>query len=186
MPSGPHRPPVAQRFWLFRRTEGAGGAAGAAPGPGSTKAMNFGSLEHMVRGRVRMFLRNTVLVTIVGTIVLGAVVWAGVYYTAERDRLRIAAGPLDTRFVGVLSDQIASEHRDLHLELVATNSTQGAAQAMTKGQADLAILPSDLDDTLNWPVVAILRQNVIALVVPAAAAAAKPKPEETAAATKPA
>src|ERR1700733_4839594 len=182
---GPHRPPVAQRFWLFRRTEGAGGAAGAAPGPGSTKAMNFGSLEHMVRGRVRMFLRNTVLVTIVGTIVLGAAVWAGVYYTAERDRLRIAAGPLDTRFVGVLSDQIANEHRDLHLELVATNSTQGAAQAMTKGQADLAILPSDLDDTLNWPVVAILRQNVIALVVPAAAAA-KPKPEETAAATKPA
>ena len=49
---------------------------------------------------------------------------------------------------------------------------------MTKGQADLAILPSDLDDTLNWPVVAILRQNVIALVVPAAAPAATPKPEE--------
>ena len=68
MPSGPHRPPAAQRFWLFRRTEGAGGPAGAAPGPGSAKAMNFGSLEHMVRGRVRMFLRNTVLVTIVGTI----------------------------------------------------------------------------------------------------------------------
>jgi TRAP-type uncharacterized transport system substrate-binding protein len=188
MPSGPHRPPVAQRFWLFRRTEGAGGPSGAAPGPGSTKAMNFGSLEHMVRGRVRMFLRNTVLVTIVGTIVLGAAVWAGIYYTAERDRLRIAAGPLDVRFVGVLSDQIANEHRDLHLELVATSSTQGAAQAMTKGQADLAVLPSDLDDTLNWPVVAILRQNVIALVVPAAAPAAKPKPkpEETAAATKPA
>ncbi len=186
MPSGPHRPPVAQKFSLFRRTEGAGGPSGAAPGPGSTKAMNFGSLEHMVRGRVRMFLRNTVLVTIVGTIVLGAAVWAGIYYTAERDRLRIAAGPLDARFVGVLSDQIANEHRDLHLELVATSSTQGAAQAMTKGQADLAVLPSDLDDTLNWPVVAMLRQNVIALVVPAAAPAAKPKPEETAAATKPA
>ena len=185
MPPGPHRPPVAQRFWLFRRTEGAGGPAGAAHRPGST-AMNFGSLEHMVRGRVRMFLRNTVLVTIFGTIVLGAAVWASIYYTQEHDRLRIAAGPLDTRFVGVLSDQIANEHRDLHLELVATNSTQGAAQAMTKGQADLAILPSDLDDTLNWPVVAILRQNVIALVVPAAALAAKPKPEETAAAAKPA
>ncbi len=129
-----------------------------------------------------MFLRNTVLVTILGAIVLGAAVWGAIYYSQERDRLRIAAGPLDTRFVGVLSDQIASEHRDLHLELVATNSTQGAAQAMTKGQADLAILPSDLDDTLNWPVVAILRQNVIALVVPAAAPAATPKPEESAAA----
>ncbi len=186
MPPGPHRPPVAQRFWLFRRTEGAGGPAAAALYAGSTKAMNFGSLEHMVRGRVRMVLRNTVLVTILGTMVLGAAVWAAVYYTQEHDRLRVAAGPLDARFVGVLSDQIASEHRDLHLQLVAASSTQGAAQAMTKGQADLAILPSDLDDTLNWPVVAILRQNVIALVVPAAAPAAKPKPEETAAAAKPA
>jgi TRAP-type uncharacterized transport system substrate-binding protein len=171
---------------LFRRAEKAGGPAGAAPGSTSTRAMNFESLEHRVRGRVRMFLRNTVLVTILGTIILGAAIWGAIYYSQERDRLRIAAGPLDTRFVGVLSDQIASEHRDLHFELVATNSTQGAAQAMSKGQADLAILPSDLDDTLNWPVVAILRQNVIALVVPAAAPAATAKPEDSAAAKPPA
>ena len=38
---------------------------------------------------------------------------------------------------------------------------------MSKDQADLAILPSNLDDSLNWPVVAILRQNVMALIVPA-------------------
>ena len=41
---------------------------------------------------------------------------------------------------------------------------------MSKGQADLAILPSNLDDSLNWPVIAILRQNVMALIVPRAAA----------------
>ena len=115
MPPGPHRPPVAQRLWLFRRAEQASGPPGVAPGSTSTKAMNFELLEHMVRGRMRMFLRNTVLVTILGTIVLGAAVWGAIYYSQERDRLRIAAGPLDTRFVGVLSDQIASEHRDLHL-----------------------------------------------------------------------
>ncbi len=142
--------------------------------------MSIESLEHMVRSRVRMFLRHTWLVAILGTILLGAMVWAGFYYAKERDHLRVAASPLDARFVQVLSDQIAAEHRDLHLQLVPTDSTQGTAEAMSKGQADLAILPSDLDDSLNWPVVAILRQNVMALIVPAAAGAAtKAKPEET-------
>jgi TRAP-type uncharacterized transport system substrate-binding protein len=136
------------------------------------------SLEHRVRNRMRMFLRHTFLVAILGTLALGALVAAGVYYTQEREHLRIAAAPLDARFVDVLSDQIVDEHRNLHLQLVPTDSVQGVAQAMAKGEADLAILPSDLDDKLNWPVVAILRQNVVALVVPPPV---KAKPEETAA-----
>ena len=46
---------------------------------------------------------------------------------------------------------------------------------MTKGQADFAILPSTANDSVNWPVVAILRQNVMALIVPAPPAAKKGK-----------
>ncbi len=183
MPPGlPHRPPVAMRFWLFRRSEKSGGSASAAasPGRGSGRTMSIESLENMVRSRVRMFLRHTWLVAILGTILIGALVWAGFYYAAERDHLRVAAGPRDARFVQVLTDQIAAEHRDLHLQPIPTDSTQGTAEVMSKGQAELAILPSNLDDTLNWPVVAILRQNVMALIVPAPAPS-KPKPEASAA-----
>jgi TRAP-type uncharacterized transport system substrate-binding protein len=144
--------------------------------------MSIESLENMVRSRVRMFLRHTWLVAILGTILIGAMVWAGFYYAEERDHLRIAASPLDTRFIRVISDQVTAEQRDLHLELVPTDSTQGAAEAMSKGQADLAILPSNLDDSLNWPVVAILRQNVMALIVPTPSAASKAQPEAAAAA----
>jgi len=140
--------------------------------------MSIELLEHRVRNRVRMLLRHTLLVAILGTLALGGLVAAGIYYTEERERLLIAASPLDARFVGVLSDQIVNERRNLHLQLVPTDSVQGVAQAMAKGEADLAILPSDLDDTLNWPVVAILRQNVVALIVPPSV---KPKPEESAA-----
>ncbi|HEX3504128.1 MAG TPA: TAXI family TRAP transporter solute-binding subunit [Xanthobacteraceae bacterium] len=146
--------------------------------------MSIESLEHVVRNRVRLFLRNTWLVTIFGTILLGAAVAAAIYYTAERDHLRIAAGPLDTRFVSVLSNQIADQHRDVYLELVPTDSVRGAAEAMSKGEADIAILPSDLDDALNWPVVAILRQNVMALIVPPQPPASKAKTEESAAPAK--
>ena len=179
MPPGPRRLPLAEKLWLFQRAESARESAGDSPsGRALGRMMSMESLEHRVRNRVRMFLRHTWLVAIVGTLALGGPVAAGVYYTQEREHLRIAAGPLDARFVGVLSDQIVNEHRNLHLQLVPTDSVQGVAQAMAKGEADLAILPSDLDDTLNWPVVAILRQNVVALIVPPPV---KAKPEESAA-----
>ena len=42
---------------------------------------------------------------------------------------------------------------------------------MNNGNADLAILPSTIGNSPDWPVVAILRQNVMALIVPAPATA---------------
>src|SRR5262249_16746322 len=67
-------------------------------------------------------------------------------------------------------------------QIVPTTGPQATAEAMSKGDADLAILPSQLDNARDWPVVAILRQNVMALIVPTAGAT---KVEESAA-TKPA
>src|SRR5262245_64693867 len=144
--------------------------------------MSYESLEHVVRSRVRMFLRHTWLVTILGTLLLCAAVWAAIHFTMARDYMRIAAGPLDARFVHALSNQLATDHRNLHLQIVPTTSPQATAEAMTKGEADLAVLPSQLDNARDWPVVTILRQNVMALIVPAAGAT---KVEESAA-TKPA
>jgi TRAP-type uncharacterized transport system substrate-binding protein len=129
-----------------------------------------------------MFLRHTWLVTILGTLLLGAAVWAAIHFTVARDYMRIAAGPLDARFVHALSNQLATDHRNLHLQIVPTTSPQATAEAMSKGEADLAVLPSQLDNARDWPVVTILRQNVMALIVPGAGAT---KVEESAA-TKPA
>ncbi|HEY1473611.1 MAG TPA: TAXI family TRAP transporter solute-binding subunit [Pseudolabrys sp.] len=144
--------------------------------------MSYESLEHVARSRVWMFLRHTWLVTILGTLLLGAAVWAAIHFTMARDYMRIAAGPLDARFVHALSNQLATDHRNLHLQIVPTTSPQATAEAMSKGEADLAVLPSQLDNARDWPVVTILRQNVMALIVPAAGAT---KVEESAA-TKPA
>ena len=172
--------PMAMRFWLFRRASTANEDAFVASAGRAT--MSYESLEHMVRSRVRMFLRHTWLVTILGTLLLGAAVWAAIHFTMARDHLRIAAGPLDARFVHALSNQLAADHRYLHLQIVPTTSPQATAEAMSKGEADLAVLPSQLDNARDWPVVTILRQNVMALIVPAAGAT---KVEESAA-TKPA
>src|SRR5215472_8010157 len=172
--------PMAVRFWLFRRARTAN--EDVLRGRALGRTMSYESLEHVVRSRVRMFLRHTWFVTILGTLLLGAAVWAAIHFTMARDHMRIAAGPFDARFVHALSDQLATDHRNLHLQIVPTTSPQATAEAMSKGDADLAILPSQLDNARDWPVVTILRQNVMALIVPAAGAT---KVEESAA-TKPA
>ncbi len=151
------------------------GSATAAHGQSSGYAMSIESLEHMVRSRVRTFLRHTWLVTILGTIVLVAAVWAGFYFTTQADHMRIAAGPVDAKFVQALTNQIAKGHHDISLRIVPTQGSGETAQAISKGQADLAVLPSNLEDSVNWPVIAIVRQNVMALIVPPPVAAGKPK-----------
>src|SRR5690349_16366625 len=166
-------------FGCFRRARTANEVL---PGRALGRTMSYESLEHVVRSRVRMFLRHTWLVTILGALLLGAAVWAAIHFTMARDYMRIAAGPLDARFVHALSNQLATDHRNLHLQIVPTTSPQATAEAMSKGEADLAVLPSQLDNARDWPVVTILRQNVMALIVPAVGAT---KVEENAA-TKPA
>ena len=193
MPPGmPHRPPLAMRFWLFRRSgqDRGSGSTATASSRFSGRTMSYESLENMVRSRVQMFLRHTWLVSILGTIVLVGGLWGGFYLTTEADHMRIAAGPRDGHFVQTLVGQIAVSHQDLSLQVVPTAGPKESAAAITRGDADLAILPSNLDDGVNWPVVAILRQNVMALVVPAAppapakGEAPAPKPAKSAKSAK--
>jgi TRAP-type uncharacterized transport system substrate-binding protein len=183
MPPGLPHQPLAMRLWLFRRSAGESGAAGRSLG----KAMSIGSLEHMMRNRVRMFLRHTWFVTILGTIVLAGIVWAAFSYSTRETVLRIAAGPDSTKIVQVLANTLAKSHDRLQLRLVATASANASAQALSNGSADLAIVPTTVGKSPDWPVVAILRQNVMALIVPAPApapAAAAPAPTKKGASRK--
>ncbi len=173
MPPGlPRRPPLAMRLWLSRRFGHSGNAdsASATHAHSLGKAMSIESLEHMVRSRVRMFLRHTMLIALLGMIVLGGIIWAAVFFTTKPDIMKIAVGPegsVDAKFVQVLSDQLKKDNSKIHFQVVPTSGAKGSAQAMTDHQADLAILPSSVGDSLNWPVIAILRQNVMVFIVPA-------------------
>jgi TRAP transporter TAXI family solute receptor len=115
-----------------------------------------------------MLLRRTWVVAVIGALVLGGVVSAAFYYSTESDHMRIAAGPNDIEFAKALSDQIKRANKDFMLKPVAMQDTQATIAAISNGQADLAILPGPADSSMKWPVVAILRQNVMALIVPAA------------------
>jgi TRAP-type uncharacterized transport system substrate-binding protein len=184
MPPGLPHQPLAMRLWLSRRsgrTDGTGSA-----GHSSGRSMSIGSLEHMMRNRFRMFLRHTWLVTILGTIVLAGVVWAAFYYSTKNTVMRIAAGPDGAKIVQVLANTLAKSHDRLQLQVVATDSASAGEEALRNGSADLAIVPSTIVKSPDWPVVAILRQNVMALIVPALAPAPTPAPAAAAAAPAPA
>jgi TRAP-type uncharacterized transport system substrate-binding protein len=179
MPPGLPHQPLAMRLWLSRRSGRAVGTDSA--GRASGRSMSIGSLEHMMRNRFRTFLRHTWLVTILGTIALGGLVWAAFYYSTKNTMMRIATGPGSAKIVQVLANTLARSHDRLQLQVVTTDSANASAQALNSGSADLAIVPTTVGKSPDWPVVAILRQNVIALIVPAPAAAPTPAPAAAAA-----
>ena len=186
MPAGlPHRPPLAMKLWLARmfgrssKSDASADASGHAAG----KVMSIESLEHMVQSRMRAFLRHTWLVTLLGTLVLVAVVSLAAYYFTRDTAIRVAAGPdggINTKLVELIEQKVAKTNDRMELQLVKTAGPEQSAHAIATRQADLAILPSTLGKSPDWPVVAILRQNVMALIVPAPAAA----PEKTAKTTE--
>ncbi len=186
MPPGlPRRPPLAMKLWLSRHFGRGGGtnSSPAAPGHSLGRAMNIESLEHLVRSRVRMFLRHTWLVTFLGTIILGGVVWAGIYFTTKPTVMRIAAGPAGSaneKLVQVLIERFLKDGDKIRLQLVPTAGAKQSLQELTGGNADLAILPTIVSKSPGWPVVAILRQNVMALIVPAPSARAPKKGKKAA------
>ena len=118
MPPGlPNRPPLAMRLWLARRSGRGGGGDGVHAAAGdrlSGRTMSMHSLENMVRSRVRMFLRHTTLVTLLGTVVAGALIWAGVHYSLQDAVMRVAVGPPESanaKFVDVLDQDRRRQSR---------------------------------------------------------------------------
>src|SRR5262245_33932002 len=183
MPPRPsQRPPLSMKLWLWQRLgrnkepEPLLGATAHA----LTDAMSLEAVGHSVRNRIRAFLRHTRLVTILGTIILLGLIWAAIHLTLAPTEMRVAAGPpgsADVKFVEMLSHKFAVEHDKVQLHLVATEGPKASAAAIAGGEADLAVLPSTLGDSPDWPVVAILRQNVMALIVPAQPPTAPAKKE---------
>lgn len=139
---------------------------------------------------MRLFLRHTWLVAILGTAIIVGTVAAGIYFWNEANQLRIAAGPLDLKLAQALADQIAKQDRQMHVAVVPTSGPAASVAAMNNNTADFALLPSNFEDPLHWPVISIVRQNVIALIIPAPVPAATPaaaaKGGEAAANAKPA
>ena len=168
------------RLWLTQRMRRGNDALGLASPSNHSPGLGIKaeSIEHMVRGRMRMFLRHTWLVTLLGTLLLGGLLWAAVYYTTKATVMTIAVGPagsVDARIAQTMADLFRKDDDKIELDLVITAGAAQSVQMIADRKADLAILPGNLERSQAWPVVAILRQNVMALIVPAPGARAAVK-----------
>jgi TRAP-type uncharacterized transport system substrate-binding protein len=165
------------KLWLARlferRSEGMqqDRPAPAARRHGVTpKSIDLDSLEGMMERRLRMILRHTWLVGIFVILLLGGLVSAAVYYSSEPTVMRIAVGPPDSAdvdFVKSLADKLQRDRAPIRLVPVIRDQAVGAKDVIGKSEFDLAVVRSNLGISQGWPVVAILRQNVAVLLVPA-------------------
>jgi TRAP-type uncharacterized transport system substrate-binding protein len=171
------------KLWLAQRFGGAGKTVPAAPAHDAGHAMV--SLEHVLRGRIRTFLRNTWLVTILGTALIAGGVWLAFYLISLDAVMKVAAGPaggIDAQVVEFLKKKFAQDRESIELKLVPTSGPAQSAQAVADHSVDVAVLPASIGAAADWPVVAFLRQNAMVFIVPAPAAAT-PAPATPAEAT---
>ena len=87
--------------------------------------------------------------------------------------LRVAVGPKgsdDVRFVDVLDKRMIADKVPFKLEAIVMPGPVTVDDIRGKPQFDLAVVRGNMKLSNDWPVVAILRDDVVALMVPPASA----------------
>ena len=95
----------------------------------------------------------------------------GYWYFVSPTRLKVAVGPRDSaeaRLVRSYADALAERRRDIRLTLVDFDDVRQSAEALQQGRVDLAIVRPDVLLPGNGLTVAILREEAVVIIAPAA------------------
>ena len=142
-----------------------------------------------------MMLHHTLLLTIAICLLVAGLVGAAFYVATRPATLKFAVGPAngeDAKLVQAVHRHFSSDRANIQLRLVNTAGAAESAKAIDDKKADLAVVRQDIAMPKSGLAVAILRKNVVVLLVPAAGSpalgAVKPpetKPAKTAKGVKP-
>jgi TRAP-type uncharacterized transport system substrate-binding protein len=152
----------------------------------SARGIDLDSIEDMMNRRLRLiWVRHTWLVVAFCFLAFCGLAALTVFYTTKPTVLKIAVGPTgsdDVRFVDKLGERMKNEHASMRLQPVVMSGPVSLSDIHGKPTFDLAVVRGNMALSTDWPVVAILRQNVVALIVPPESARAPlpapPKPPE--------
>jgi TRAP-type uncharacterized transport system substrate-binding protein len=120
--------------------------------------------------RLRIMLRQTWLITLGVVLLLGSLVGASLYIESQPTTLRIAVGPADgedAHLVQAIAQQLTRDRATIRLRPVLKDNTVESAAALDAGQAELAVIRHDRAYPKQGLAVAVLRENVVAMIVPA-------------------
>ena len=118
----------------------------------------------MRQNRRRVFL--VILACLLACIGFGAVVW---WFFFAQITLRVATGPMGSdgqKFFAAFVRTVADAHPHVRLKLVPTADREASAKALTAGEADLAVVRSDMLTSPEAQTIAVLRRDVVGLVIP--------------------
>ncbi len=114
-------------------------------------------------------LRHKYLIAVALVLLTAGLVAAVLYIQSRPTYLKIAVGPRtgeDLRLAQTLSQHLSRERSKIRLRVVRKETGAEGAEALDKGEVDLAVVRRDLGMPKNGQVIAIHRRNVAVLVVP--------------------
>lgn len=148
----------------------------------SARGIDIDSIEEAMNRRLRtIWVRHTWFVVIIGTVLFFGLIGVSVFFTVKPTEFRVAVGPAgtdDVRFVEKFAERVKAEHQAIRVIPVVKDGAVTVSDIRGKSEFDAAVVRGNMKLSTDWPVVAILRQNVVALIVPAPSARAKPKAED--------
>ncbi|NVO16839.1 MAG: ABC transporter substrate-binding protein [Rhodoplanes sp.] len=148
-----------------------------------------GTRSGRTRRRLRLMLRQTPLILLLGVFIVTGLAGAVFYFNDRPSTLRIAVGPPgseDARLVHAIAQQFGRERgSSVRLTPVIKEGPGAAARALQAREVDLAVVRRDVGYPVSGQAVVVLHDNIAVLVVPAegSIAAGGPKPAPPPAAT---
>src|SRR5580704_15142388 len=126
--------------------------------------------------RLRLMLGQTWLMALGAVLLAGSAIGAVLYLESLPTTLRIAVGPAagdDAGLVQAMAAQFDRDRAAIRLRPVLKDNPVAAAAAIDSGDADLAVVRRDRAYPKQGLAVAVLRENVVAMIVPAAGSLAR-------------
>jgi hypothetical protein len=170
---------MVKRVWIMMRfwKRDPGRSAPHAHKRSAGMAFDLDSIEDSMNRRLRMmWVRYATLLSILGFIAVAGLVVLTVYLTTKASVMKMAVGPRgskDVEFVQKLEEKFRSERAPIRIQPVIEPGPVTLQDIRGKAPFDLAVVRGNMDLSTDWPVVAILREDVAVLIVPAAAAYGK-------------
>src|SRR5918994_6113116 len=114
---------------------------------------------------------RVILLAAVGLAVCAGLAALGYWYFVSPTKLTVAVGPRDGVEHGLIAaygEALVERKRDIRLRIVPFDDVKSSAEALQQGKVDLAVVRPDVLLPTNSATVAILREEALIVVAPAA------------------
>lgn len=113
-------------------------------------------------------MRPFVLLSVAGALAVAAAAGLVAYFYERPNILRVAVvqGSEDQEVIAAAAEDFAHEHETIRFKVIPVDDLAAAASAMEQGQADLAVVRSDVQTPVNGQTVLIMHKNAAIFIVP--------------------